>query len=271
MSTVDLETTPVLSYRSPLDPQEIAAVRHSAENPLFIVCIVFGAIISLLLLFTIVYLPMIVAMIFIGLYQLHARTRASAIRVSERNFPEIYKKSVEFAEKLGMRKVPAVYIVQQNGMLNAFAAAVVGKRYASINAEIVDVAYSGDKDFEPVYYVLAHEFAHHYFKHTSIFHVFVNFFGMLVPIIGTAHSRAREYSSDRLAQLLMGKDCAREAMLLSAGRRLYSLVDLGDYLENAKTERGFFLWMTNLFSTHPIQLKRIAALADPNRENGELF
>ena len=260
-----------MSYTTPLDPQEASAARHSAENALFVACLIFGAIICILLLFTIVYLPMIIAMVFIALYQLHARTRAFAIKVSERNFPEIYHKSVEFANRLGMEKVPAVYIQQQNGMLNAFAAAVVGKRYATINAEIVDVAYSGNKDFDPVYYVLAHEFAHHYYKHTSIFHVFVNYFGIMFPIVGLAHSRSREYSCDRLAQLLTGKDCVREAMLLSAGRRLYNLVDLADYLDNARDERGFFLWLTNLLATHPIQLKRIAALADPHRSSGQLF
>jgi len=271
MSPVDFETTPALRYDDPLNHQKIEMMRHSAEKVLFGVCIVCAALIAFGLLFTFIYLPIIIGTVFVMLYQLHARTRAYAVKVSEQNFPEIYHKSVAFAEKLGLREVPAVYIEQQNGALNAFAAAVVGKRYAAINAEIVDVAYTENKDFEPVYYVLAHEFAHHYFKHTSIFHVFVNYFALFVPIIGTAHSRAREYSCDRLAQLLMEKDCAREAMLLCAGRRLYSRVDLGDYLHNARTEGGFFLWLTNLLATHPIPLKRIAALADPNQASGKLF
>ena len=271
MSTLNYEDKPTLDYQGPLNPQEVERTRHNSEKTLFIVCVIFSALIAFALLFTIIYLPIIVAFVFISLYNLNARTRANAVKVSEKNFPEIYKKSVEFASKLGIREVPAVYVEQQSGVLNAFASAIVGKQYIAINAEIVDVAYTEGKDFDPVYFVLAHEFAHHHFKNTSIFRVFVRFFSFFVPVIGTAHSRSMEFSCDRLAQLLTEKDCAREAMLLSAGRHLYGLVDLDDYLRNARTEGGFFLWMANLISTHPVPLKRIPALADPNKESGRLF
>ena len=259
-------------YKEPFDKQKISMVRHRAEKLLFVISIIGTLGIGALLFhFDREKLFMFAAVVFFMIYSLHARTRAYAIKVSERNFPEIYHKSVEFAYMLGMKTVPAVYIEQQNGALNAFAAAVVGKRYTGINAEIVDVAYTGDKDFDPVFYVLAHEFAHHYFGHTHIIQVFVNYFGGFIPVTGMAHSRAREYSCDRLAQLLMEKDCAREAMLLCAGRRLYNVVDLNDYIDQASTERGPFLWFTNMLATHPIPLKRIAALADPSRRSGKLF
>jgi Zn-dependent protease with chaperone function len=202
---------------------------------------------------------------------MYAQKRASAVRVTEKNFPEIYQKGVEYARILGLNKIPEIYIEQQNGILNAFASAVIGKRYIGLNAEIVDIAYMEHQDFDPVYFVLAHELAHHYYKHTSIKFILLSYVGLMVPVFGHTLSRAREYSCDRVAQLLVDRDCVREAMILSAGRHLYPYVDLDDYLQNARREGGFFLWLTNLMSTHPIALKRIAALADPLRKGGKLF
>ena len=283
MSMIKTETEfqPSFSYTNPINLWEIDNARHRSEKGLFIFCVISNFLILLFLLwdFTagnligMIFLGVMIflLLVFIPLYKMYGNTRAYSVKVSEKNFPEIYQKSVEFAAKLGMNEVPAVYIEQQNGIINAFATAVIGKRYVGINAEIVDIAYMENKDFEPVYFVLAHEFAHHYFKHTSISIILLTFFGMFVPVLGSAYSRSREYSCDRLAQLLLESDCAREAMILSAGRHLYRHVDLDDYIDNARTERGFFIWFTNLIASHPIPLKRIAALVDPQRKSGKLF
>jgi len=209
--------------------------------------------------------------ILFSMYFWLAVTRAYAIRVTEKNFPEIYHKSVEYSKRLGLRKVPAVYIEQQNGVINAFAAAVIGKRYAGLNAELVDVAYMEHKDFEPVYFVLAHEFGHIYYKHVTFWHNLLVYVAHLIPVIGSMHSRSREYSCDRIAQLLTGYDGAEEFMVITAGRHLYKYVDVQDYLETCKKERGIGVWFVNLFASHPITPKRIAALADPKRKSGRLL
>jgi hypothetical protein len=60
-------------------------------------------------------------------------------------------------------------------------------------------------------------------------------------------------------------------MILSAGRHLYKYVDVGDYLENAKKERGLFLWFVNMMASHPITIKRTQALADPTKKSGKLL
>jgi Zn-dependent protease with chaperone function len=173
---------------------------------------------------------------------------------------------------LGMKKLPEVYIVQQNGILNAFAASgLLGKRYAQLNAELVDIAYMENRDFNPVYFVLAHEFAHHYYKHTYFLNKLLISFGRMGPGFGSTLSRAREYSCDRLAQLLTGSDGVREIMILNAGRHLYRYVDLNDYIDSARKEKGIFLRFVNLLSSHPVQVKRVLALADPRRKSGKLF
>jgi Zn-dependent protease with chaperone function len=278
---------------NPIKRREIRKTRHKAERFLYFLCVLITIILILvaltsdagdwiaemlfgeeedgeeeMLLFWILFIPFI---LFFMMYFYFAMTRAYAIRVTERNFPEIYEKSVEYAARLGLRKVPAVYIEQQNGVINAFAAAVFGKRYAMLNAELVDVSYMEHKDFDTVFFILAHEFGLIYYKHVTFAYNFWVFIPHLIPIFGTLHSRSMEYSCDRVAQLLLGRDGASEFMVITAGRHLYKYVDVEDYLATAKKERGISTWLVNLFATHPITPKRIAALVDPQKKSGRLF
>jgi len=273
----------------PFKPEEINKIRHKAEKPLFILCVLFFIVMVIIaitsdigdklaqkifededmdLLSALFIVPVI---IIFALYYNYAKTRAYAIRVTLNNFPEIYCKSLEFAKKLGMDKVPPVFIEQQNGILNAFAASIFGRRYAMLNAEIVDVAYMEHKDFDTVFFVLAHEFGHHYFKHADFSRIVLVFLAHLIPVFGALHSRSMEYSCDRVAQLLMERDCVQEAMLLSAGRHLYKYVDTEDYLQESKKGNEFLPRIINLLATHPIMPKRIAALADPEKKSGRLL
>ena len=277
---------------TPIYPGDIAKIKHKAERPLFMLSALVTIVLVIVaftsdigdplarylfddegsepstLLEWVLVIPFIVVFF---LYYTHAQTMAYAIRVSEKSFPEIYYKSVEFAKKLGMPSVPAVYIEQQNGVINAFAATVLGKRYVMLNAEIVDVAYMEHKDFDTVFFVLAHEFGHLYFRHGEFPRLLWTFIGNLIPGFGGLHMRAKEYSCDRVAQLLLERDCVREAMILSAGRHLYKYVDAEDYLAATKKEGGIFLWAVNLLASHPITPKRVAALADPQKKSGALL
>lgn len=81
-----------------------------------------------------------------------------------------------------------------------------------------------------------------------------------VPILSSTASRAREYSCDRIAQILSGSDGIDAMMSLTAGIHLYKRVDKEDYLEHAKSVKGFFVWCYNLMSSHPVISKRVLAL-----------
>lgn len=198
-----------------------------------------------------------------------------AVRVTEKNFPELYEKSREFAHLLGMKNVPEVYIAQENGILNAFAAIAPGRKYIQLNAEIVDIAYMENHDLETVSFIMAHEFGHLYFNHTGLPRFILTFVFRLLPVVGPMFSRAQEYSCDRVAQVLTEQEGTREMMALVAGRHLYKYADAQDYLENIFQKRNFLerlsVWMKNMMSSHPINPLRLAALADPQKRSGALF
>ena len=212
----------------------------------------------------------------VSIYRQYALEMSYAVKVSPKNFPEIYEKSCEMATKLGLKKLPEVYVAQENGSLNAFSAKVFGKNYLQLNSEIVDIAYMENKDFDTVYFVMAHEMGHIYFRHVGILYNLMILIFRLIPIIGPALSRAQEYSADRVAQALCDDRNSVECMmLLAAGRHLYKHADVHDYLERINMNHNwlerFARLLVNLFADHPIAPFRTRAILDPQRKSGRLF
>lgn len=204
------------------------------------------------------------------LYYLYAHARANAVKITQRNFPEVYALIESYAKRLGMKKVPEAYIVQEGGVLNAFSAYLFGRQYIQFNAELFEVGYREHHDMEALAFIAAHELSHIYYGHATLHYNLWILFSQNIPIIGQAASRTREYSCDRLAQHLTQYDGIEAMLVLMVDRHLYKMVDKVDYLEQARDARGFFLWVENLTSTHPIMPKRVRALA-MKQGSGELF
>ena len=219
------------------------------------------------------YAIMAIAMIFIlplALNVYYQKYRTMSIRITEKNFPEIYERIQLYAKRLDMKKVPEVYIIQQNGILNAFSSCIVRKQYIEIYADIFEVAYREHKDLDAISFILAHEMAHIKYKHATFGYQMKILYAKMVPILGSTASRAREYSCDRLAQKVTGVDGIDAMFSLVAGKHLYKMVDKEDYLEYAKTVNGFFVWWYNLLADHPVMTKRIPAL-EMKEGSGKLY
>ncbi len=204
-----------------------------------------------------------------ALYYIYAQYRTMALRITEKNFPEVYALIEEYAHRLGIR-VPKAYVVQQNGVLNAFSAYIPRRQWICIHSELFEVAYREHKDMDALAFVIAHEMAHIYYKHATFGYYISIMFSQMIPILGTTASRAREYSCDRLAQRLTGTDGLDAMLVLVVDRHLYKLVDKEDYIEDMRSQRGFFQWVFNLLTDHPIMSKRIVALEE-GRGSGKLY
>lgn len=205
----------------------------------------------------------------IGLYAYFAVYKTNSVRITERNFPEVYYTIDFYSKKLGI-KTPKAYIMQQNGVLNAFSTFLIRKQWIMINAEVFEVAYREHQDKQALNFIIAHELAHIYYKHSTFFYNLCILFSKAIPIVGTNASRAREYSCDRLAQRLTGSDGLDSMLMLTIDRHLYKMVDKNDYLYEMSQQRGFFVWLMNLLSTHPIMSKRVIALVE-GRGSGKLY
>ena len=204
-----------------------------------------------------------------ALYYMYATYRTMALRITEKNFPEVYALIEEYARRLGI-KVPKAYVKQENGILNAFSAFLPGRQWICIHSEFFEVAYREHKDMDALAFVIAHEMAHIYYGHATLHYNLAIMFSKMIPILGTTASRTREYSCDRLAQRLTGTDGLDAMLVLVIDRHLYKMVDKEDFIEEMRSQRGFFLWVFNLLKDHPVLCKRIVALEE-GRGSGKLY
>ena len=206
---------------------------------------------------------------YIGLYAYYAMCRSNAIRITERNFPEVYETIEKYANRLGI-EAPKAYVMQSSGVLNAFSTFLFRRQWIMINAELFEVAYREYHDMDALNFAIAHEMAHIYYGHSTLHYNLPIWFSMRIPVIGSTASRAREFSCDRLAQRLTGKDGIDTMLVLTIDRHLYKMVDRDDYIKEMEGMRGFFIWAVNIFMDHPVMSKRIIALKE-GRGSGKLY
>lgn len=216
-----------------------------------------------------VYGILLYLVLLVGIYCFYAYSRAMSLRITEKNFPEVYEIVEDYSKKLGI-KTPKVYVMQSSGVLNAFSTFLIRKQWIMINSELFEIAYREHKDMDSLKFVIAHEMAHIYYGHATFHYQLSIMFSSIIPVVSQIASRTREYSCDRLAQRLTGVDGIDAMLALIVDRHLYKMVDKEDYLQEAKSQRGFFLWIANMFADHPVSCKRIVALEE-GRGSGKVY
>lgn len=184
--------------------------------------------------------------------------RQNSVKITSEQFGDIYNKVIEYSHKLGLQKIPEVYLMQSGGMLNAFATRFLFKDIVVIYSDIMELAY--EQGESAVNFIIAHELAHVKRKHLSKKKYII--FGEFVPFLGLAYSRACETTCDRIASKLSENFNVDGLVVLAAGKKLYKQVDVNLFLSNAAEERGFWSWFSEICSTHPHLSSRVKYLND---------
>jgi hypothetical protein len=85
---------------------------------------------------------------------------------------------------------------------------------------------------------------------------------MLMPWLGPAYSRAREYTCDACGYAVVENltVASRALALLAAGGRNAGRMNLDAFVEQRREAAGFWMSVYELNSTHPFLSKRVAAL-----------
>jgi len=201
----------------------------------------------------ITYVVLILLYVFFAKGLMIGRVRGNGVRLSERQFPEIYAIYRRQLASMGIRNEPALYCVQSNGILNAFAARVAFRNYVVMYSEILQAAYEEGED--AVSFVLAHELGHikrnHPLKNLFIYPSFV-----LLPL-RQAYSRACEFTCDRIGMSQSPRG-VQGLLVLAAGRHLSRRINCADYVERASQEKGFWVWFSQFLSSHPNLPRRVS-------------
>ncbi|WP_226658658.1 M48 family metallopeptidase [Pseudalkalibacillus hwajinpoensis] len=233
----------------------------NSETSLFVILLVFSIMAYLFLLFSVIGVVIILVLWFIsfmsnGLFL--GQIRSNGVKISDSQYPFIHQTVQELCREMDILKAPNVYVIESAGILNAFATRLLGRNFVVLYSDIFELIE--EEAEEEVTFILAHELAH--IKRNHIMKQLLLLPGNLVPFLGSAYSRACEFTCDRMGAhyIKSGERAGNALMILAVGKRLYQSVNKDVYIEQLQTEKSFFVWLSELLSTHPPLPKRIAAV-----------
>ncbi len=184
------------------------------------------------------------------------RLRGNGIRISEKQFPEVYRLAQQIGSQIGFTPVPRIYVLQAGGALNAFATRFLGRNFVIIYSDVLELAY--EEGESALAFVICHELAHIKRKHLTW--RWLLYPSALIPFLRPAYSRACEYTCDRYGAHYRPDGAVGGLLVLAAGKKLYRNVEAREFSNQADTERGFWIWFSEVLSTHPNLPKRLKAL-----------
>ncbi|MFW0784599.1 M48 family metallopeptidase [Gordonia sp. CPCC 206044] len=200
----------------------------------------------------------------------YAGPRVNGVQMTPSQFPDGYRMVVEAAARYGLEYVPDAYVVLGNGMINAFASGHGFRRYVVVYSDLFEVGGRA-RDPQALEFIIGHEVGHIAAGHTSYWRQLGTAVGMNIPFLGSALSRAQEYTADNYGYYTCSSGAPGVIGVLSSGKYMLSAVDFDQFADRATHERGFFTWMVNALASHPVLTWRAAALRDRTRAGAMLF
>lgn len=200
--------------------------------------------------------------LFVAHALLIAYIKGHGVKLSERQFPEIYARVVAASDKLGLKSPPDVYLMQAGGALNAFATKLTGRNFVVIYSDLLEACGEEGKEIDMI---IGHEIGHLALGHLKWLWFLMP--SRIVPLLGSAYSRACEYSCDLCGYKAAGdmQAAARGLAILAAGGKYGKLMDLRSFVSQVGDTGGFWASVYELNASHPYLPKRIAALINSQR------
>jgi Zn-dependent protease with chaperone function len=188
-----------------------------------------------------------------------AHVKGNGVELSTEQFPDLYAQFIECCRRLDIAHPPKAYILNGNGVLNAFATKFVRDRYVVLTSDIVD-AMQGNTDGLRFY--IGHELGHLRMKHIS--KALLRWPVLWLPLLGAAYSRARESTCDRHGLACSGSGGAAVLALsvLAAGRARWRSLNVANYVRQTEHSRGFWMSFHELISGYPWLTKRAARMTN---------
>jgi Zn-dependent protease with chaperone function/Tfp pilus assembly protein PilE len=209
------------------------------------------------------YMLLIYLFSLIGHSMLITHLQGNAVRIDEKQFPELHARLVACSQKVGMEQLPETYLLSGNGVLNAFATRFLRRYYVVLLSDVVDAL---DDNPEAINFYIGHELGHIARKHV-VRHWLVAP-AMLLPLVGTAYRRAQEYTCDQagLACCADLKSASHALAVLAAGSQRWKQMNTQAFIEQMADSKGFWMSLNELTSEYPWLCKRMARIHAPELE-----
>lgn len=184
-----------------------------------------------------------------------AHLKGNGIEVSETQCADLHAQLMQCCQALGISKPPGTYILNGNGVLNAFATWFLGRKYVVLLSNVVDAM---EENSNGVRFYLGHELAH-VLRHDNPVLWALRWPALRFPLIGAAFSRARESTCDLhgLACSDSREGAARSLAALSAGSRRWRGVSFEALQQQLRASAGFWMSFHELTASYPWHSKRV--------------
>lgn len=183
--------------------------------------------------------------------------KGNAVRITADQFPDLDAQINACCAKLGQERVPDAYLLQMGGSLNAFATRFLGRDFLVLYSDVVDGLHDNP---DALNFYIGHEIGHIKRKHLSWGTVLLP--ASVLPLIGAAYSRAREYTCDRhgLAACEQPLNAEFGMAALAAGGRRWRTMNNSAFIAQSRETEGFWMSFHELVGDYPWLVKRMAAI-----------
>ncbi len=206
------------------------------------------------------YAVLIWLFVFISGLFYRAHAFGSMVLLSPRQFPELHAMVETASADLGFKVPPKTFLYNSNGLFNAFARRILGGRYVFLTSALVEA-----NSDQQVRFVIGHELGHHAAGHLNGWLNFLRAPSQVVPFLGAAYSRSREYTCDSIgAHLSKDLGASRSALqMLGCGcRRLNQAMSCEAFLAQEAMVPPIFGFLNEIFRGHPRLTRRVAAISE---------
>lgn len=252
----------------------INAIRHPKERIHGTASLIAGCVMWILILAELLkdedplFAVLFLGLVLLGFWALGAARDALAraymfghyVLVGPDQFPHIHAMVEDGAGRLGMSEAPMTFVYNSDGVINAFAVRLIGRRrYVWLTSALIDA----DNE-EQLRFVIGHELGHHVAGHLDPIPSVLRWPVFTVPFLGAAYSRALELTCDRVgAYLVRDVEVSRTAlqMLACGSAKLNSQMNAAAFAAQDRLVppvAGFFL---KAMSGYPRLTERVEEVA----------
>lgn len=181
--------------------------------------------------------------------------KGNGVELTANQFPDLWEQFEDCRRRLDIAQLPRAYVLNGDGMLNAFATRFLGTQYVVLLSGTLEAMAQHE---DGVRFYLGHELGHLRMKHLQ--GQVLRWPVLWLPLLGAAYSRAREYTCDRhgAACCKTPEGAARALAALAAGSQRWRDLNLPSYLKQLRETRGFWMSFHELCAAYPWHTKRVA-------------
>jgi Zn-dependent protease with chaperone function len=243
--------------------------RWPSERPLFALVLVtaIGIWIALAVsLIGIAYAAFLMVFFFIIHLSFITYLRGNAVRLGPDQMPELYERIVTLSKRVGLKQTPDAYVMQAGGVLNALATKFFGSKFIVLYTDLLEAC---GENTDASDFIIAHELGHLRAGHLRWHWLLIP--GLVVPFLGTAYSRAREYTSDRFGfAASANSDRSLDGLcILAAGGESGPKVNRRALVAQRADLNTVWMKIGHWLSSHPPIAHRLAEL-EPSLATGKL-